>query len=270
MRTNGMKIILIIVVMLVMMNLPTFFTSSATDNVKLTLSDNDNVELTSSDNDNVELTSSDNDNVELTLGDTDNVELTLGDTLEADRRQRPVPSYVLPGDIMMFDLKPGALPWYWFFYYIPGHANDHCAIYIGNNMFIHAGESGVAIRGITHFTRNFTNFTFVRVTSADAIQRQNALDWALSMEGFGYQVVTMSPWFFQKCEDPAHIGVPGHELFYCFEFAWAAYYNQGIDIDCNGWTRDSPGLLGLVPGVWGNNILEDTDITPILTDYQFN
>jgi hypothetical protein len=45
------------------------------------------------------------------------------------------------------------------------------------------------------------------------------------------------------------------------ELVWAAYYNQGIDIDCTEWNLDPPYYL--YPWVYGNDILKDDDIEMI-------
>ena len=43
-----------------------------------------------------------------------------------------------------------------------------------------------------------------------------------------------------KCEDSSNPNFQTADRFYCMELVWAAYYNQGIDIDYNGWQELYP------------------------------
>jgi len=220
MRINGIKIICIIFVMLMMVNLSTYFSSN--------------------------------------------------EPVKAGKEPRDVPSEVQPGDIMMMDFKAGMQP-NWFeemFYCRPGGSNDHAALYIGNNRFIHAGYYGVGDNYTKHFLYYYENFTFVRVKTANNDQRAFAVDYAnfLNLLGLGPQITYYPPWFCMKEANPSNWKRCGHK-FYCMEFVWACYYIQGIDIDKNEWTIDTPFLMS---GVWGSDIMNNTaDIEVLIWNFDF-
>lgn len=210
MRKNGIKIICIVFVMLMMANLPTYFSSN--------------------------------------------------EPVKAGKAPRNVPPEVKPGDIMMMDFKPGyqPTPWEEFFYMRPGLSNDHAALYIGNNQFIHAGYYGVGDNYTKHFLSYYENFTFVRVKTANNDQRAFAVDYAnfLNLLGLGPQIAYYPPWFCMKEANPSNWKRCGHK-FYCMELVWACYYIQGIDIDRNGWQIDTPFLMS---GVVGDDIILNTEV----------
>ena len=135
-----------------------------------------------------------------------------------------------------------------------GPYNDHCAIYTGNNTFVDAEAHGVSANDYFHIYYWTKNLVFLRVKTANESQRLAAAAWAISQIGLPYQFYFRFPWFGLKI---AHTNLPfptAHEL-YCFELPWAAYYNQGIDIDQNGWKFPW--------WVTGNDILNDNNVEVI-------
>jgi len=136
---------------------------------------------------------------------------------------------------------------------IPGPYNEHGAIYIGNNTLFNSGivSKGVNAFDYSVFYQDQKNFVFVRVKTAKESQRHAAAAWAIRQNGKPYQYFFRPPWFGLKI---AHTSLPfpTADKFYCMELLWAAYYNQGIDIDQNGWRFPW--------WVTGDDILHDTDI----------
>ncbi len=166
--------------------------------------------------------------------------------------QYEVPSYVKRGDIVLMDCRDDSdIRRKWF---IPGPHNDHAALYLGNNTFVHASAKGVQIVNYTSFHLNFKNFAFVNVTTANSSQKQAAVDFALNRLGASYQIFYLFPFFGRKIAD---YNFKHHtaNLWYCMELPWAAYYNQGIDIDRNGWFP-CPRFACVI----GNDILYDNDV----------
>jgi uncharacterized protein YycO len=75
------------------------------------------------------------------------------------------------------------------------------------------------------------------VITATETVRNAAVSWAIARIGSPYQ-----KWFDEngfphpeKCADPNNPFVSTSDEWYCSELVWAAYFNQGIDIDNNGW-----------------------------------
>jgi hypothetical protein len=132
----------------------------------------------------------------------------------------------------------------------PGLYNEHGAIYIGNNTLIEANGM-VRYRNYSLFHNYAKNLVILRVKSANESQRYAAVAWAESKIGLPYQVFFDFPWFGLKIADTNRSFPTANEL-YCMELIWAAYYNQGIDIDRNGWKFP----------IWvnGNDIIYDDDI----------
>jgi len=164
-----------------------------------------------------------------------------------------VPDCVEAGDILLLDPGYGwdeSNKWK-----VPGPYNEHGVLYVGNNKFIEAGSpKGVYERNYSYFYSRAKNLAFMRVKSANVCQKQAAIDWAYDRIGADYQSI-LTPWLLLKIANPDFPN-PTANKWYCMELPWAAYYNQGIDIDKNGWKID----LLYVPCVWGNNILTDDDI----------
>jgi cell wall-associated NlpC family hydrolase len=165
-----------------------------------------------------------------------------------------VPDCVEVGDLLFIDWKfdvgeDESNKWMFF-----GPYNDHCAIYIGNNTFVEAAAQGVRANDYSYFYYWTKNMVFLRVKTANESQKLAAAAWAISKIGLPYQVCFKFPWFSLKIANSSLRFPTAHE-FYCSELLWAAYYNQGIDIDQNGWT---------IPW-WatGNDILSDDNVEVI-------
>jgi hypothetical protein len=157
-----------------------------------------------------------------------------------------VPEGVEIGDLIFLDLRlDQSNPWK-----RPGLFNEHCAIYIGNNTLIEA-NGVVRYHNYTQFSNWCRNFVFLRVKTANESQRIAAVEWAKSKIGTAYQVFFDFPWFGLKIAD-TNRKFPTANLLYCAELVWAAYYNQGIDIDRDGWAFPC--------WVTPNDILYDNDV----------
>ena len=131
-----------------------------------------------------------------------------------------VPAYVKIGDILCMDKKPFfQLPIF------PGpvvelYSNDHCALYVGDNKFIHASFNGVTIDPYWTFHIWAENLEFATVLTNQNI-RDAAVDFAIGQIGKPYQL-------------DYDLGIdasPDAEEWYCAELVWASYFNQGIDLD---------------------------------------
>ena len=124
--------------------------------------------------------------------------------------------------------------------YLGWEAHDHCGIYTEDYWCIGAGVFGVHFHQLSDvmIPTNHKNFQIARVKNATRAQINLAINWAKSHENDSYQdwSIPLPGFGPQKCNDP---NCPSHPLisdkWYCSEFVWAAYYNQGIDIDKNGW-----------------------------------
>ncbi len=182
--------------------------------------------------------------------------------IEKQEEQYTVPDCVEIGDILIMDIHSDeSSEWK-----RPGLYNEHAALYIGGNYFIHAGiDLGniVCIKNYSRFYLKAKNFAFLRVKTADQSTKQSAVDWALDRQGKKYQNFFIFPWFGLKIANPDKWN-PTANTWYCMELVWAAYYNQGIDIDSTEWNRDPP--LYLYPWVTGDDILADDDIEIIYED----
>jgi hypothetical protein len=165
------------------------------------------------------------------------------------------PSNLEIGDLVFFDsMSP------------PGRWNvtgfDHVAMYIGENRYLGSmrnTEKQVAEINITNFTYfynvlHLTNPTFARVVTATSEQIQGAIDWGLSRIGDRYQT-----WDPQKMANP-NSGYCTAQKWYCSEFVWAAFYNNGIDVDKNRWDRDFPWFFPIWSAVSCNDIYYDNDV----------
>jgi Permuted papain-like amidase enzyme, YaeF/YiiX, C92 family len=173
------------------------------------------------------------------------------------KKQYFVPSYLEIGDLVFFDSS--ARPGRW---NVRGY--DHVAIYIGDQKFVgstrnviqHTLEVNISEFSFFLNVLHYKNPMFARVTSATPAQRQNATKWALSRIGDLYQT-----WDPRKVADP-NSSIITADQWYCSEIVWAAYYNIGIDIDRNGWTRDFPWFFPLFSAVSCDDIFYDDDVTP--------
>lgn len=196
------------------------------------------------------------------IGDPDQNNLNK---VETEQEQIVVPDCVQVGDILLMDIAMDAS----LGFRQPGPHNEHSAIYVGNNSFVHADSGSKCVR-----TQNYSafkgvslekNIAFVRVTTANNSTRMAAANWAKnkSDEIAGFQELEAPPWFVLKMADPDRLH-PMSDCWYCMELVWASYYNQGIDIDRNGW---KPDFL-FYPSVYGDDIIydDDTEIVYIEND----
>ncbi|MCK4365115.1 MAG: hypothetical protein KAW45_03610 [Thermoplasmatales archaeon] len=163
----------------------------------------------------------------------------------------PVPDYVKRGDIVLMDLNEYNTEWA-----VSGYSNDHAAIYLGHDYrdgsyFIHASCGGVRFYTYDQFHFWAENFTFYYVNKANNTQIENAISWAIDRLGLKYQYFfppldTPALWYrgmwelAMKCADTNDKSVKTSDRLYCTELPWAAFYNQGIDIDQNGWESVKP------------------------------
>jgi hypothetical protein len=152
----------------------------------------------------------------------------------------------------------------------PGRWNvrgfDHIAIYLGNDSFLcttHNKTTQVGEVNIVSYNDLFQSWMlknpqYARVINATPDQRHAATEWALSRIGDLYQT-----WDPRKVADP-NSSIITADQWYCSEIVWAAYYNIGIDIDRNGWTRDFPWFFPLCASVSPQDIYDDNDVIHLL------
>jgi uncharacterized protein YycO len=176
-----------------------------------------------------------------------NDEISLSDDIK-------IPDCVEKGDILLIDLPYDESN----IWKKPGPYNEHSAIYIGNNTFIHAENTkhGVTYENST-LILEAKNLAFLRVKSANSSNKQAAVNFSKEQVGSEYQKPFAFPWKSLKIANP-NFPHPTASKLYCMELVWAAYYNQGIDIDQNGW--DGPCC------VTGEDIITDGDIEIIYSD----
>jgi len=128
-----------------------------------------------------------------------------------------VPPYIRAGDIVFFELGNN------YSYMCPGW--DHCGIYVGNNEFIHASPylDCIVKQDLSLFEPFDMEIFYGKVISSNETQRINAINFTEIQIGKHYE----GP----ELKDPSF----DSKDWYCSELVWAAYYNQGIDLDMNGW-----------------------------------
>lgn len=142
-----------------------------------------------------------------------------------------IPWRVKKGDLLFMDCD-GDQP---FIYHLIGRSNDHVAIYAGNGEFWQTGETVEKVSW-SHFEENFKNFEYYRVKGASTSQINGAIDFCERREDDSYQI----EWLFSphKNHNPFDPFDFCSNKWYCSELVWAAYYNQGIDIDKEGYAKD--------------------------------
>jgi hypothetical protein len=167
-----------------------------------------------------------------------------------------------------------------------GVINDHAALYMGSNFkpssseycnqddwdyygntagvwFISALHPNVHYNTIDYFidvpnyndliTNRAWEFRYGHVVynsggDVSSTIKNGAIAWAVGKLGDEYQIVFEDGWIKHANYVPPQWLFPNSYKWYCMELTWAAYYNQGINIDSNG------GL-----GVSGNDILADNN-----------
>jgi len=163
--------------------------------------------------------------------------LFLTPALSDDISKLPYTPIIFPGDLIFMEYKNEIIQDVGF------TSNDHVALYIGNNMCVSAGfvlnpYNTVDYVPLSYYTgSNFSSLKLGRVITATGTIRNAAVSWAIARIGSPYQ-----EWFGEygfphpeKCANPNNPLVSTSGQWYCSELVWAAYYNQGIDIDNNGW-----------------------------------
>lgn len=158
------------------------------------------------------------------------------------------------GDFLFCDINLEVLTYAW--EVNSGNSNDHCAMYIGNNKFIHAVPSlpkvnlpsGVCIWQYSEFERFFTDIVFARVINTTNKERYAAVNWAFDRLGNHYQYKHYIP---GANYDPFDSEDDYSNKWYCSELLWAAYYNTSnsqIDLCYYNWTRGQRVFINHILG----------------------
>ena len=149
-----------------------------------------------------------------------------------------VPQYVRAGDIVFMEIDN-------YYRYIPGW--DHCGIYVGNNEFIHASAylNCVIKQNISLFEQFDIEIAYGKIITSNEEQRINAINFALGQIGKPYNA--------REAKNQSFDSKAG----YCSELVWAAYYNQGIDIDKNA--CNFPYYVGTSDICWDGDVEMYTD-----------
>ena len=169
-----------------------------------------------------------------------------------------VPDFLRKGDIIMMDIYTDGV------WGIEGNSNDHSGLYMGKDFrdgqyFVQAGSGGVQYIKFDTYKTVFENFTYYTVNNASQQQKNSAVQWAVEHIDCKYQFFfpeSIYPGMWElglKCDDPENPEVKTSDRFYCMELVWASYYNQGIDLDSNGWQKlypKAPPMLGVFAKLW--------------------
>ena len=131
-----------------------------------------------------------------------------------------------PGDIFFcewnhYDTDPG-----W----------DHVALYIGNGSIVEATPAGQGVVRIveTSYLAPYTEaIRYGRVATANESQRLAAVAFAMSQLGKPYQYLNFLRPMINRSKDPGGDAT----AWYCTELVWAAYWQQGINLDVRGSLR---------------------------------
>jgi len=169
------------------------------------------------------------------------------------------PAYLKKGDLLFCDYDPEFDSFIQSFniqvhhpFTPTGPHNDHVAMYIGNDMFIEAcpyffdEEKGYWVGVVTTHMATFNlwaeNITFGILSNVTDEQRNDAVSWAMNQWGQPYQES-----IFPNNANPNDEEDEKANHWYCSELIWAAYLNQGFDL--NTYLVVSP-----------NSLLEDENI----------
>jgi uncharacterized protein YycO len=137
--------------------------------------------------------------------------------------QLQVPPYLKIGDILFCEWK----------HYNTDPCWDHLAIYIGDNKFIEStpvGRGVVRITELEWFSQHTKAICYGNITTANLSQKLDAVTFTQSQLGKPYQYLDLNRPFINRSKDPN----VDSEAWYCTELIWAAYYQQGINIDSKG------------------------------------
>ena len=178
-----------------------------------------------------------------------------------------VPKVVQRGDIAFCDVRP-SLP----FHKMPGYADDHALMYIGNNRFIESTalipwyyngskgwdlcKLGVLKTGFIYLNLWATNIIYGTVINATESQRDAAIKWANEQKKHPYQFGYKPNWPFHKhqwwgCPNTngttynpdtgKYFKEEYYDYWYCTELIWGAYKHcngdSGIDLNAQ-WEYD--------------------------------
>jgi hypothetical protein len=156
-----------------------------------------------------------------------------------------VPSYLEIGDLLFCDIDQDFINFIQsigfkipYVYIVPGMFNDHVAMYIGNDMFIeaityHSNSENGKLYGVVTSSIGLIklwskNIKYAKIVDASVEQKQKAVEWALTQLGQPYQSK-----YINKNYNPYDNKDLYSNEWYCTELIWAAYKNQGIDLDQN-------------------------------------
>ncbi len=179
----------------------------------------------------------------------------------------PFPKNLKRGDLLFYDLNPILTL---FEPTIDGYSNDHVMMYIGENSFgrPHFIESidytsidlnhhinGVQVTPwiMIYLISKHDTITIGKV-AANQCQKEHAIDFAISKIGDHYQWAWPDNWRYESWHaNPAITNTSNafYEKYYspedpyinqwtCAELVWAAYINQGIQLDYHPFSRPDP------------------------------
>lgn len=149
------------------------------------------------------------------------------------------PSELVPGDLVFCEVKDNLVK------YFKAHdvesGFDHIAMYIGKKFGMDfVIEATYIPTPKVKYTpliilKLYGSLTFGKVTAADEVTRDGALNFAKSQLGRPYQHISNlpenDPFRWHANSDPDDTVDPYSDWWYCAELIWASYYNQGIDLD---------------------------------------
>jgi CubicO group peptidase (beta-lactamase class C family) len=157
-------------------------------------------------------------------------------------------------------------------YFIAGQANDHVAMYIGNNKIIHSAPfGGVRIAPLWFLKIWATNITFGKVKNVTESDRLNVIKWAKTQLFRRYQYDVVWP----SNSDPLDTTDKYAKFWTCAELIWAAYLNNGIKISNHRYASvlgylfaSSDYLLSSDDIILSNNPPPLADIDAVLNKYE--
>jgi uncharacterized protein YycO len=158
---------------------------------------------------------------------------------QIDKKNESISKYVVPPSIQVGDIVFMEIDNY--YCKIPGW--DHCGIYVGNNEFIHAsGYLNCVVKQNISFFEQFDDVEIVygKVITSNEEQRINAINFAEGQIGKPYNA--------RESKNPSF----DSQAWYCSELVWAAYLNQEIDLDINGW--NFPHYVGTIEICWDDDV----------------
>lgn len=191
------------------------------------------------------------------------------------------PDFLQLGDIIFMDVKPYLTKKPFDIHTNNNLSDDHCAFYIGNNLFIESSDysifkkigffNGVQFTPMIFYRFWANNFTYYRVINASLSQRIEALRFLLKQfrEPYQYGWPGFDDYMSWHCnpdiDEPTspyyYPDDPYINYWFCTEIVWASYLHQGINIDATPdpiWDPDECGYFYLA-GV--NDIKNSENVT---------